>query len=199
MIAALYSMTLTRVLPERKVSVKEFIIYGNHEKNFNECAEAIRIRFETEECTAQLDGPFYIDNTIYGENGRDNIDWDKLSLEVEDKSKRKPKGVGGCIFRGMWNDESKEDWDAYRYDLKDSIEHFMPEHRSNYYGEEFYFVSAIQNDKTNKLTGKAIIIKANNLEHAADISQLFFFDQGPVTVFTTWCCPIRSCIRSQNA
>ncbi len=169
MIAALYSMKFTDLLDEKNKKVKEFIVYGNDQKEIASYAEAVRAHNENENSTATLDGPFYLDNTSYGEDDKHIIDWAKLSLEVEEKRKRRPKNLGGCIFRGMGTDEAKKDWDEYNEEFKESISYFLPEHRSDYYGEEFYFVGAMYDDKAEKLTGNAIIIEANNLEHAADI------------------------------
>ncbi|MEN8133599.1 MAG: hypothetical protein ABFS45_26235 [Pseudomonadota bacterium] len=134
-----------------------------------------------------LGKPQLVEGKFFLEDTKELINWRDLQERQMAQHKTRPRGIG-CVFRGgapePYEDFTKEEMS----DLRESIEHFMDEHRAG--DNSYLFIGSRWRLEDRLRYGKIAVFEACGIELASDIAQLEFLSQTSETVFINWCCTI---------
>jgi hypothetical protein len=178
------------------ISVKAFIVYGRSKKEIEQTA-----RFISEQYRQALGrkshhlityGPLPIFQKIHRERSTKPINWDSFCQRQMMQEKTRDRKQGSCIFRNIPDGKRRAIPKDYKQEMKGLSAYSLSIHRKVKRKQNYLFVGSLWDNKKHCIIGKVSMIEASNLEHAADICELIYLSNRPVTTLTEWCCPIFS-------
>jgi len=174
--------------------VREFIVFGSTKKLINETAAKIfadyKQSFSKPYLYQETGGPLPVDSFVRGKQSKKLTNWKLFKHRRRAQEQTRPRDQSSAIFHGLPEKEQSLAPAEYRKLLRDYISYALSTHRQAARAKKMLFLGSTWDDKEKVRSGKATIIEAYSLEESADLCDLIYLRQKPITTLVEWCVPI---------